>query len=159
MEQAIGRRIVRLGQVDLVEHRQHGNLALLEGVEQAQLQAAEPRLGQDQDGQLGALQHLHRPLDPLGAQRADVVDARGVDEEHGAERQELHRFLHRIGGGAGLGRDDRHLLARQGVEQRGLADVAPAEDADVQTNSTRCRVHSVSLPRWPSWFTRPGDVS
>ena len=55
--------------------------------------------------------------------------------------QQLHRLLDRVGGRAGHVGDDRHLLPRQGVEQRRLADVAPAEDA-----ACPCMCSMLSLP-------------
>ena len=69
------------------------------------------------------------------AEGADVVDAGRVDEQHRAQRQQLHGLLDRVGGGAGLVGDDRDVLPGDGVEQARLADVAPAEQADVQTHA------------------------
>ncbi len=40
------------------------------------------------------------------AQRPRVVDAGRVDEEHGAERQQFHRLLDRVGRRAGQVGDD-----------------------------------------------------
>jgi L-ascorbate metabolism protein UlaG (beta-lactamase superfamily) len=72
--------------------------------------------GHDQ-AQVGAVEDAARLLDAQGAEVALVVHAGGVDEHHGAERQQFHRLLDRVGGGAGHFRDDGHLLAHQRVEQ------------------------------------------
>ena len=88
-------------------------------------------LGVDEDdGDLGLLQR------GLGAQRRVVVgaaglvhpaaDARGVDEPPGLAAQ-LDELVDRVTGGAGDRVDDDPLLAGELVEQRGLADVRPAE--------------------------------
>ena len=64
-----------------------------------------------------------------------VVDTGGVDEHHRADGQEFHRLFHRVGGGAGELGDDGDLLAGDGVEQARLADIAAAEQADMQAQA------------------------
>ena len=60
-----------------------------------------------------------------------VVKTRRVDDEHRPQGQQLHGFLHRVGGGApGVGNDGQ-LLAGDGVDHAGLSGVAAAEKADV----------------------------
>ena len=54
-----------------------------------------------ENAHVGAVEHLPGLLDPLLAQRADVVDAGRVDEQHRPERQQLHRLLDRVGRRAG----------------------------------------------------------
>ena len=63
-----------------------------------------------------------RLLDPL-------ADAGGVDEAPGPAA-ELHELVDRVDGGPGDVVDDHPLGTGQPVEQRGLADVGPADDRD-----------------------------
>ena len=95
-------------------------------------------------GDVGAVEHLPCARHALRAEFADVVEAGGVDQLHRAERLQLHGFLHRIGGGAGHVRDDRHLLAGERVHQRRLAGIAPAEEGDVEARAAGSCVHTAS---------------
>ena len=124
-----------LVQVDLVEHDDDRRLALPELVEDAVLELAPGAGLGDEDAEVGAVEDLHRALRAQLAEGADVVDAGRVDEQHRAERQELHRLLDRVGRRAGELADDGDLLAGDGVEQARLADVAAAEDADVEPHA------------------------
>ena len=82
----------------------------------------------------------------IGTQRADIVNTSGVDEEHRTNRQQFHRLFDRIGRCAGDVRDDRDRLGRvMSVQQRGLANVPPAENADVQSQAFRCQLASALL--------------
>ena len=94
----------------------------------------------DEQAQVGAVEDLPGLLHAQFAQGPDVVDARRVDEQHRAERQQFHRLFHRVGGRAGHVGDDRDLLPRQRVQQRRLARVAAAEQADVQAEDLWGRV-------------------
>ena len=152
---------VRRREVRLVEHDhdrrfprgQLGQDALLE-------RAPGRRLGDDQ-AEVGPVEHLPRPLHAQFAERADVVNARRVNEQHRPDRQQLHRLLDRVGGRAGHVGDDRDVLPRQAVQQRRLADVAPAEDADVQPEAFggASQLSVFSRSGCPSRMTRSGEMS
>jgi hypothetical protein len=73
-------------------------------------------------------QKLERRGIPLAKPPGD----RAVVERVKPERQQLHRFLDGVGGRPGDLGHDRHVLPGDRVQERRLADVAPAEDADVQ---------------------------
>ena len=70
-------------------------------------------------------------LELLGHQvrLALAADARGVNKAELAAL-ELDDLIDRIAGGAGDGRDDGAGGAGEGVEERGFADVGPADDGD-----------------------------
>ena len=102
------------------------------------------RLG-DEEGEVGPLEDLARLRDPQLAEGPFVVDARRVDEEDGPERKKLHRLLDRVGRRSGRRRDDRDVLSREGVQEARLADVPPAEEADVEPQAARGGRHPVSL--------------
>ena len=78
----------------------------------------------DQDAHVGPIEDLPRLLDAQFAQRAHVVDAGGVNEQHRPDGQQLHRLLDRVGGRSRHLGDDGHLLPYQGIEQRRLAGIA-----------------------------------
>ena len=64
-----------------------------------------------------------------------------IDEQHRPKRQEFHRLLDRIGRRARYFGDDRNLLPRERVQQRRLACVPTAENADVQAESFGSGLH------------------
>ena len=70
------------------------------------------RFGDDQ-AEVGPVENLPRPLHAQFAERAGVVNARRINEQHRPERQQLHRLLDRVGGRAGHVGDDRDVLPRQ----------------------------------------------
>ena len=61
------------------------------------------------------------------ARARPAADARGVDQDV-RPPLDRERRVDRVPRGAGLGRDDRTLIAEQPVQQRGLADVRPSDD-------------------------------
>ena len=132
---AAGTAGVAVDGVDLVEHGHGRDLALRQLGQDLLLELAPlPRLGDDH-AQVGAVEHLHGAPGPQLAERAHVVEAGRVDEQHRAEGQQLHGLLHRVGGGARLLRHDGHVLPGDGVQQAGLAHVAPPEEGDVQAHA------------------------
>ena len=82
------------------------------------------------------------------AEIADVVDARSVDEHHRPERRHLDRLLDRIGRRARDLGDDRHREAEERVHEARLANVAPAEEADVHAPAFWRVEHGFSAFRW-----------
>ena len=85
----------------------------------------------DEHGDVGLVQHLPRALYAQRADGALVVDAGRVDDDDRAERQQLHRFLHRVGRRALHVGDDRERLPGHGVDDARFSGVAPAEKRDV----------------------------
>ena len=136
----------RPGQVGLVEDHNGRYAAARKRVEDGLLERA-PLPGIDDDQpQVGAVEDLAGLPHPLLPQGTHVVDAGGVDEEHRSQRQQFHGLFHGIGGGAGHGGNDGDLLPGQGIQQRRLAGVAAAEQADVQAETLGGRLHG-SMPR------------
>ena len=132
--------------VDLVHRDDDGNLAPREFGHQAVFEAA-PRAGLGHhDAEVDAVEDGPCALHPQLAERAFVVHAGSVDEQHRAERQQLHGLLDGVRRGAGDGRDDGHVLARDRVQQRGLPHVAAAEQADVEPQGFRRRLHQRAPP-------------
>ena len=108
----------------------------------------------NEHGHVGLVQGGFGPLDAQVAHLAGVIDARGVDDERGAGRCQLHGLAHRVGGGAGDIGHHGDGLVRQRVHQAGLAGVAHPEEDDVgaftgrgivqrHAGSFRCRFTSV----------------
>ncbi len=69
------------------------------------------------------------------------VQSRCIDESNLRIRQ-VHQTQHTVARGLRLGRDDGELLPRQRIEQRGLADIGPADQgretaAMLRTRRTR----------------------
>ena len=134
----------RAGQVGLVEDHDGGNLPALQLVEHGLLERS-PLAGVDDHSPRSVRSKTWRVFShALFAQGADVVDAGGVDEEHRPQRQQFHRLFHRIGGGAGHVGDDGDLLPGQGIEQRRLARIAAAEQADVQAETFGGGLHGLA---------------
>ena len=75
------------------------------------------------------------------AQRSFVVDAGRIDEQHRPDGQDFHRLFYRVGGRAGDGGDNRDLLFGQRVQERRLARIAAAEQADVEAEGFGGRLH------------------
>jgi hypothetical protein len=150
-------------EVALVEDDDDRCLALEELLEDAVLVFAPAAGLGDEHAEVGAVEHLGGLPGAQLAEHADVVDAGGVDEEHGAERQQFHRLLDRVRGRAGEVADDADLLARDRVEQARLADVAAAEDADVKpqclSEASDRPMRSLSHPCAvsPNYVSRPRD--
>ena len=122
----------RPGQVGLVEDDHNRNVSLAQFVEELFLEFVPLPGGGDDDAHVGAVEDLPRPLDAELAQGPGVVDPRRVDEQHRPDGEQFHWLFDRVSRGAGHLRDDRHLLPRQGIQERGLSGVAAAEESDVQ---------------------------
>ena len=132
------------GFVALVEHEEEGGARLAQLLHEFVLKRARARGGvrHDQD-QVGASKLETRALRAQAADvRLIVVEARGVDEHHGPQRQQLHRLLDGISSRARHVRDDGDRLPGDGVEEAGLARVAPPHEGDSGTIAFRRRVHA-----------------
>ena len=84
-----------------------------------------------QDGHIGLVQHLEGTLDTQLSQSAYIVNTRGINDDHGADGQQLHGLLHRVGGGALHLGDQGEGLTGDGIDHAGLPSVAQTEEADV----------------------------
>ena len=119
-------------QVAFVEDGEMGKPLLFKALEQGAVLVRHARgRVHHQYGDVGAVQ---LPQGAPDAQRADlalVVEAGSVDHHHRPEGQKFHGLAHRVGGGARHGRDDGHALPGEGVDEAGLAGVAPPEKGDV----------------------------
>ena len=86
----------------------------------------------DENGNVGLVKNALRAQYALTAEiLLVVIKARRVGHDHGSERQQLHRLLHGVGGGAGAVGDQGEVLRGHGVDQTRFSGVAPAEKADV----------------------------
>ncbi|GMW00909.1 MAG: hypothetical protein AMXMBFR84_20460 [Candidatus Hydrogenedentota bacterium] len=72
-------------------------------------------------------------MDAQIAKGPGVIYSGRVNEKHRSEGKQFHGLFYGIRGGAGEFGDNGDLLARDGVEQARFAHVAPAKEADVQT--------------------------
>jgi len=149
----------RRPQVRLVEDDEHRDAAAGQLRDQRLLERAPSAGLRDDDAEVHAVEHRLGALDAQLPERPLVVHARRVHEEHGAERQQLHRLLDRVGGRARKRRHDRHLLPGDGVQQGRLADVAAAEDADVQSERLGRGVHLTKALGSRLWAQAAGRLS
>ena len=121
-------------QVRLVVGDDVGHLAGAELRDQVAILRREAAGGvRHQHGDVCAQQGLVRLFHALFPQLPRVVEARGVDDDRGAEGLQFHRLFDGVGGGALHVADHGEVLPRDGVDQTGLAGVAHAEKADVYT--------------------------
>ena len=121
-------------QLYLVEHEDGGQLFRLQLLPQRFIRFAEAYAGiYYEQSDVALVEHLLSLGNALCAQFAFIVEAGGVDNHYGAERQKLHSLIYRVGSGALLFADNGKLLTGDGVDQAGLAGVTLAEDADVGT--------------------------
>jgi hypothetical protein len=94
----------------------------------------------DEDGDVGFVEHLLRFKDALCAEFAFVVDAGSIDYQHGTERQQFHRFLHGVGGGAlDIGNNGK-FLPGNGIDKARFARIAPPEKTYVYPLARRSLV-------------------
>ena len=104
----------------------------------------------DHDCYVGEIQHFKRLRHPHPAKLAPVVQPRSVRDKARAERQDFHGLRDRVRRRAGDIRDDRHLLSRQRVYERGFPGVSLAEKRYPDTPAVRRLVepcHAVTAPR------------
>ena len=96
-----------------------------------------PRI-EHQDHDVGILDRLqglhHRELLRRLVDLAAAAQAGGVDQRVGPPAA-LELDVDAVAGRAGLVEGDDALLAEEGVDQRGLADVGPADDGDLRSAS------------------------
>ncbi len=88
--------------------------------------------GEEQDGQVGLVQHLAALLHTQRSEIAFVVEPRRVDQYARSQPVYLHRLEYGVGRRARRRGNDGALLAREGVDQRRLAAVAPPVENDMQ---------------------------
>ena len=118
--------------VALVANDEVGQAAALEQTDELGLGGGErPRRVGHEDGHVGAVEHAPRPRHALLAERARVVEARGVDDDHRPQGQDLHRLRDGVGRRAERVRDHGEVLTRHGVDQARLARVPQTEEPDV----------------------------
>ena len=86
----------------------------------------------NQHGYVHPIQNLLRLPHPLLSQRAHIVIARSIDDDHRTDGQKLHGLLHRIRRGALRVADHGKLLLRDPVHKAGLAHVPTTEKADMK---------------------------
>ena len=96
--------------------------------------APAPRFG-NEHAEVGALENAAGAFRAHLTERADVVDPSRIDKQHGAQRQQFHRFLDRVGRGSRNVGYDGDLLAGESVEQGRFSDVPAAEQPDVKADS------------------------
>ena len=96
----------------------------------------------DEEGDVRFIEDLVGPLHAQAAQFAFVVDTRRVNQQHRAQRQQLHRLGHGVRRGPRRVGHDGQVLVRQGVDKARLAGIAAAEDTDMDAVRRRGGVQS-----------------
>ena len=119
-------------QIRLVVRDDKRNLPLAEQLDElllGRLQTA--RAVRDKNRNIRLFQHAERPADTLLTERALIINARRVDDNHRTDREQFHRLLHRIGGRALDIGNNGQCLSGHAVYHAGFARIAQAEKADV----------------------------
>jgi len=133
--------------IHLVEHHQDRHPPTLELGEDFRFKPTPSAGLGHQHPQISSIEHLPGFANTQPSQLAFVVHTGRVNEHHRTQGEELHGFFDRVGGGAGDGGHNRDLLAGDGVEQAGLAHVAPAEEGDVKAQGFRGRRGMTARPQ------------
>ena len=129
---AIDELSLRLPEVRFIEYDYRRNRARCEFAAELFVERGPSPLRNDQNRDVASVDDRPRRAHARFAEVAFIVDSRGVYEDHGTERKHLHRLLHGVGRGPGMGRYDGHALARDGVDERRLAGIAGPEDTHLQ---------------------------
>lgn len=105
---------VRIQQrVDFIHHAYDRDLPLLQFGQQLPIKIIGTRQHiNHQQGEVGAVDQLPRFLLAPLAKLAFVVQPGGINQHHWSQRQQFHRFVHRVGGRPPHRRDDGNLLSR-----------------------------------------------
>ena len=131
------------GEICLVPCDKAGDLPLLDQNEQLPVRICKPLAGiGHQHRNITGIQDLLRFLHTLPAERSRVVKARSVNDDHGAQRQKLHRLLYGVRGGALHVGHHSQVLAGHRVDQAGFPGVPHAEKPDVCPFSGRCFIQT-----------------
>lgn len=122
-------------EVALVDDEDGGCAELAQVFDKVALTLIEvPGVGDDKRD-VDPFEHGPGAFDSGESESADIVDARRVDEDDGTDRREFARLFNGVGRGAGDFGDDRDLLVGQCVDERALAGIALAEEADVKAKA------------------------
>ena len=91
------------------------------------------------------MEHLIGLFYALCSQLALIIEARRVDEHHGAEGEQLHSLIYRVSRRALLLADDGQALAGDGIDKAGFTGVTSAEDANMNAFSSGSCIHTHKL--------------
>ena len=132
-EECFGLRIGHTGnQVGLAAYHYRRNMPFFQEPEPFYFVVLRHGFGEEKDGQVGFVQHLAALLHAQRAEVAFIVETRRVDQYARSQPVYLHRLEYGIGRRARRRGNDSALLAREGVNQRRLAAVAPPVESDMQ---------------------------
>ena len=91
------------------------------------------------------MEHLVGLFYALCSQLALIVEARRVNEHHGAEGEQLHSLIYRVSRRALLLADDGQALAGDGIDKAGFAGITSAENAYMNAFSSGSCIHTHKL--------------
>ena len=98
----------------------------------------------DQNGDIGFAKDLLCFFYTELPKGANVVKARRVNNGNRAQRQQLHRFIDRVGGGSLLGGNNGERLPGNGIDKTGFSRITSAKKANVCAVGGRRIVHAHS---------------
>ena len=122
---------VGLETVGLGINQHKGDTALAAGIDKHHLFGFETIVGEEDKGEVGLSEHLETFFNAEASHGAFIVDAGGVDPDHGSYAANLHSFLDGVGGGAGQIGYDGYLLPGEEIDEGAFAVIAASEDADM----------------------------
>ena len=125
----------RFAAVGFVEHAKDARLAFAQSGDQLAFERPEARLVAEHEGKIDPFENLPRLGGAQRAEIADIVDAGGIDEHNRPKRRHFNGFFDRVGRGARDLGNDRHRESEQRIHQAGLADIAPAEQANMHAQA------------------------
>ena len=133
------------------------NLPLAEQLDKlllGRLQTA--RAVRDKNRNIRLFQHAERPANTFLTERALIINARRVDDNHRTDREQFHRLLHRIGGRALDIGNNGQCLSGHAVYHAGFTRIAQTEKADVYALAGGLCVQSHRKPSLEAEITAVG---
>lgn len=115
--------------VDLGVKEEDGDIVFPATGDKILLDRVERIVGDENDGEVHLRERSVGAADAERAEGAQVVDAGGVDPDHGAYARDFHRLTDRVGGSAGGVGDDGDRLVGEVVDERAFAIITSTKDA------------------------------
>jgi len=130
--------IMRLLNVGLVETYYHFPFLRDKFLNQSFILRIKTRKGGDQQRQVYFAYNLASPRNAFFSKLSGIINASGVIYINRPDAFYLHGLSHGVGGGAGNVGYNRNALAGKGIDKRGFAYIAFAENTDVQSVCNGC---------------------